>query len=394
MTRNRTNSFRLRRFRPGIRPFALVLWALASPAAGQQVVLQDPAGDENGPGTYTLPAVQGFRKGSFDLREVRLDGVADGVEIRVTWQSPPDPVQVRTSSGATHREVFLQVVDLYFQAPAAEPGHREVLPGRRVVLQDARGWHRGVILSAIPEVLEAHYRRAAPDRAGDLCFPRGLRWTGRTLQARVPRRCLPEDWSRSGVLVLVTALGPGGGFQGMAGGADRRAAWDAEDPWVRRIDAVVGQCNVWEDGLGASPCAIGGCNPCEAHPFVLDLLVPEGAAQHAMLGDFGAGRPAALPLVFPPGVSPRDGPPSGSPHAADPPSRLPVVSIRGETLSLRVPPGFDAAQVWPPGTLGALVCPEDRPGGTVVVRGTAGGFLVVDHLPDGRAPCPASEVAF
>ncbi|HOU52557.1 MAG TPA: glucodextranase DOMON-like domain-containing protein [Myxococcota bacterium] len=364
------------------------------PAVAQEVVFQDPSGDENGPGTYTLPSVQGFRKGSFDLREVRLRAMADGVEVTVTWQSPPERVQVRTSSGAVHREIPMQVVDLYFQDPTQGPGHREVLPGRRVVVQDPRGWHRGIILSGIPEVLEAHYRRVAPDRAQDLCFPQGLRWTGRTVHARVPRRCLPAEWSRSGVLVLVTALGAGGGFQGMAGGADRRAAWDAEDPWVRRVDAVVGQCNVWEDGLGASPCAIGGCQPCEGHPFVLDLLVPEGTTQQGLLGAYGPGRPAALPLVFPAGTAPGEGSSPGPPPTPDPPSRLPVASIRGETLSLRVPPGIDPAREWPPGTLGALVCPGDQPGGTVVVRGAAGGFLVADHLPDGRPPCPGSEVAF
>ncbi len=375
-----------------------------APAAGAppplQVTLTDPAGDDTGPGTYVHPGVEGFRRGTFDLREVRLQATEGGVDIRVTTGSPAETVRVRTSVAQQTREVFLPVIDLYVSdAARVGEGRTALLPGRRVSAADPRGWDRAVVISALPEVLEAHYRRAAPGLAAATCFPRGVSRSGRTMTVHVPRACLPMDLSRAGFLVVVTGLGAGGGFQGMLGREGARE--DQPDPWVRGVDPVVGNCNVWEDGLGVSPCAFGGCEPCGAHPHVLDAIVPEGARQADLLKGYStpARRVAALPFVWPAGAPPARVSPAGGQAGsagAMTPTGLPghpIEGIRGEQVTVRLPPEDPSA---PPaaGTLGAIVCPDGRPGGTVVVRGTAGGFLVLDRVPDGKPVCPGGSVLF
>jgi hypothetical protein len=387
--------------------FALaVVWcggARGAEGTGAAVVLEDPAGDDTGPGTYVYPGVEGFRKGAFDLREVRLRPVAGGVEIRVVTGVAPEPVRIRTGVAERTRAVTLPVFDLYVidGDRKAGRGQTALLPGRRVSPGDPRGWDRAVVLSDVPDALETHYRRAAPDRVDSVCFPRSVVRSGRTLTARVPRSCLPMDLSRAGYLVVVTALGPGGGFQGMVRRSSDDARADDPDAWVRSVDPVVGNCNVWEDGLGASPCALGGCEPCGSHPFVLDAIVPAGADQQALLKAYDpkTRRLAVLPFVWPgggpaPGAGAPDGAaPGGGTAAAPADPRLPVTTVRDQQVTVRLPEGADGAG-WPAGTLGALVCPGDRPGGTVVVRGAAAGFLVLDRVPDGHPVCEGASVLF
>ena len=336
--------------------------------------------------------MDGFRPGSFDVRSVVLTPAAGGVEIRVTFAVAPDLVDIRTARDLPKR-AFLPVVDLYAASPPVKPGHghTEVLPGRRVAVADGFGWDRGVILTSVPEALRAHYERVAPRLMPDICIPAGATLTGKTLRVHVPTGCLQSDLRHAGYLVLVTALGHGAGLGRFVRHLEAPASPDAEDPMVRAVTPGVGVCNVWEDGVGVSPCTIGGCKRCAWHPFVLDAIVPASMDQAELLGAFDAAkkRLASLPLVFPGGVAPMPAPP------APPPERYPVTAWRGRELTVRIdlPEGTMKSR-FPAGTLGAILCPGERPGGTAVVRGVAAGFLVLERVVDDPPPCENARIEF
>ena len=359
---------------------ALLLAALAH---GAEVVLEDPAGDDNGPGTYAYPAVEGFRPGSFDLRTVRIRERGDGADIEVTFQSAVELVPARLRQDMPPRTVFMPVVDIYASSgPAA--GHQELLPGRRV--EPAVPWDKAVVVSLAGDVLEAHYRAVAADLARDVCFPRNVVVLGKTVRVHCPRRCLPADITRAGWLVLVTGLGPGAGLKGMVMDSVRGRGKDAQDPFVREVAPTVGSCNVWEDGSGVSACTFGGCAPCDFAPFVLDVVVPEGQSQRDLLRAYSPGlrRLATLPFVFPSG-----GPVAEPPRPLE--ARWPVVAVRGRELSVRVD---ENAGRYQPGALGAIICPGDRPLDSVVVKGMAAGFLVVERVSDDSPVCEGAFVVF
>lgn len=375
----------------------------AAPIPDTEVTLHDPGGDDTGPGTYVSPAVEGLRRGVFDLRQVRLRTTDAGVEIHVLMGAPAEPVRIRTSVAQQTREVFLPVIDLYVTDPArVGEGRTALLPGRRVAVSDPRGWDRAVVVSAVPEILEAHYRKTVPGLAAATCFPRGVSRSGRSFTIHVPRTCLPMDLPKAGFLVVVTGLGPGGGFQGMARRGSEGPSPDDPDPWVRGVEPIVGNCNVWEDGLGASPCSFGGCDPCGSHPLVLDAVVPPDQDQAVLLKAYepGTHRLAALPFVWPGGVPSAQAPGAADADPAGDRAGLPagepsyrVANVRGEQVTVRLP-SDESGRAFPAGTLGALVCPDGRPGGTVVVRGAAAGYLVLDRVPDGRPVCMDAAVLF
>lgn len=353
-------------------------WSQARP-----IVLEDPEGDDHGPGRYVCPAVEGMRPGSLDLRRVSLDASSDRVEIGVTFARAVETVEARFGRDRPAVRVFHPVVDLYARTPGGG-AHRDLLPGRRVAPAGGRGWDRAVVVSAVPDVLEAHYARIVPALAEDVCFARGVRVVGATLFASVPRRCLPEDLESAGFLVLVTGLGAGTGIGDVVLGGSRTP--DTPDPLVREVQEQPGQCGVWE-GTGTSPCWCGGCAPCGWHPFVFDVVVPRGASQEALLSDYSEAekRLAVLPFVTAAGEAAPDScapsPPRGPRH--------PVLSVRGRQVSIR--PGSGS---YPPGTIGAIICPGDQPGGTAVVTGEAAGFVVLDKVGDDSPVCPGAQVEF
>ncbi len=345
------------------------------------IVFEDPAGDDHGPGTYVCPAADGMRPGWADLRRVSVDVTRDSVSIVVTFARAVEQVEVRFGRDRPAMRVFHPVVDLYVRAPGGGD-HRDLLPGRRVAA--AGGWDRAVVLSAVPDLLKAHYARVVPDLAADTCFARRVRVVGATMSASVPRRCLPGDLERAGFLVLVSGLGAGAGFGDAILGGPRTP--DAMDPFVRDVQEQPGQCGGWE-GTGATPCWCGGCRPCGWHPLVFDAVVPRGASQEALLQDYSEAdkRLAVLPLV----TADEEAFTQVKVPPVPPGPRHPVLSTRGRQVSIR--PGSGS---YPPGTIGAIICPGERPGGTAVVTGEAAGFVVLEKVGDDSPVCPGAQIEF
>lgn len=372
-------------------PLSLLL-ALSAPfaASAETVTLEDPLGDDHGPGSYVHPAVDGFRPGTFDLRKIRFARKGRGVTLSATFAATPQWVSVRSSRDDPGRRVFMPVIDIYTaSSPKAGSGHRALLPGRRVGIAGRFGWDRAIVVSASPDLLEAHYSRVAPGLAADTCFPRGVKTVGRTLQVFIPGRCLPEDLDSAWFLVLVSGLGPGSGLGQFLREDDDRSP-EAGDRYIREVGPNTGLCNVWEDGLGRSPCTFGGCKPCGWHPWVLDVMVPAGTEQETLLGDYSRKdrRLAALPFLDARGNGAARPPVEKTKNPGFLPPRHRVVSVRGRQFTIQ------ADSALPAGTIGALICPGEKPGGTVVTRGEAAGFVVLEKVEDDTPLCDGAEVEF
>lgn len=99
------------------------------------LLIEDPEGDDNGPGTYTYPKDGVFKAGDFDLTsfEVSSDGATlyftFGLKAPITngWNSPAG--------------FSVQTFDVYIdQDPGAGTGNRMLLPGRNAALAEGSGW--------------------------------------------------------------------------------------------------------------------------------------------------------------------------------------------------------------------------------------------------------------
>ncbi len=92
----------------------------------------DPAGDDNGPGTYAYPTSDNFKPGAYDLRNFQVYASGDNVIFRV--QTADLTPTFGSALGA-------QLIDLYVTNGQGEPtSTAAALPGRHYTL--ATGWNR------------------------------------------------------------------------------------------------------------------------------------------------------------------------------------------------------------------------------------------------------------
>ena len=226
--------------------------------------VEDPAGDDHGPGTYRYPDDAAFTPGSFDLLSVEatddgedvLFAIRLGAELTDPWGDSPVGYD-------------LQNIDIYVDT-RAEGGFTELLPGRRAQVADGFAWDRAVFATGRTDVAEQDVaEKVSPEMQEALFVPLEDRQSidGNTLTLRVPTSFLGRVQPGWAVQVLVT-------------GSDGSAESDA-----LRVREVRRDASDWNFGGGSD----GG-----EDPNILDLLVPEGMTQEQAL----AWTPATREEVF------------------------------------------------------------------------------------------------
>lgn len=311
-----------------LRAFLAVLLggalALSPPralAADELVVsFEDPAGDATGPGTYTPPRGAAFAAGDFDLRRFAVYRDGDEVRLEVTLGAP-----IRRPASAPDglaNGIWVQNVDVYVDSePGAGRGSSAGIPGRRIAFAGGRTWETAVVLTPQPEAFRAALAKAMGQAAARVFVPGPLEVRGSTIVARVPAAALGglprDDW----------------GWSVQVSGARwvRPSAPGADDPeaFVLPVLPVAGDL------------AFGGAPTGEVHPRIVDVLLPPGADQAAVLSSFDAatGAFARVPFVHAAPAPAARGPaaplPSLAPRltlfpkAAPPSSPLPLASEAG-----------------------------------------------------------------
>jgi chloramphenicol 3-O-phosphotransferase len=230
-------------------PFVVPEIATGTAAGDRLFRLEDPAGDDHGPGTYTYPGSAVFSPGSFDLLAVEAtDGGEDvlftirlGAELTDPWNGSPVGYD-------------LQNIDIYVDT-RAEGGFTELLPGRRALVADGFAWDRAVFATGRTDVAERDVAEKVPAGMREALFvPLEDRQSidGDTLTLRVPKEFLGE-------------MRPGWAFQVLVMGSD--GSMESDSLRVREVRA------------DASDWSFGGGSDGTEDPNILDLLVPEGMTQ-------------------------------------------------------------------------------------------------------------------
>lgn len=130
------------------------------PELGTSVTIlevEDPEGDDNGPGTYTYPSDTVFQSKVFDLKSFKVATDEKNLIFKFAFYGPI------TNPWGSGYNFSLQTLDVYIDKdPGAATGARLLLPGRNAALTSDNGWEYAVwaegwtpqVLSPDPATLE------------------------------------------------------------------------------------------------------------------------------------------------------------------------------------------------------------------------------------------------
>jgi len=310
------------------RTVSVLLCALAlatAVAAADLVSLRDPKGDDHGDGSFVYPSL-GFAEGDLDLVgftvENRQDRAVFTVEFADRIKQPARGAADELGTDLTKiaRHGFYQFnLDIYIDTdrrPGA--GFTRLLPGRLAQVAPDAAWDvaviacprpdavKGMLRSELQEELVAEQLRGAPvgERADrqDLArqiaatidrhvyFPPDYKVRGKKISFEIPHALLggpaQDTWA---YLVFVT-------------GADLDVSLElmSDAGLGSANNALLGVLPVspgleWTDRFG------GGRAGEPLQPPIVDLFVPAGVSQEAVLSDFSSPdeRPVVLPAVVP-----------------------------------------------------------------------------------------------
>jgi alpha-amylase/alpha-mannosidase (GH57 family) len=245
------------------------------------LAIEDPRGDDDGPGGYTYPSDPVFVAGAFDATslEVMLDAEENlvfklGLAGEVTWPW----------GGLTGYS--LQAVDIYIDTDGVTgSGQRDLFKARKARTAEANAWE--------------YFVRASMDSVAlyDSGFRRmdGVKVTS---YADAATRSIFVKLPRSAV-----AGGTGGATGGAAGGPAGGASLGAGGKRWNIIVALLSHDGYSPGGVRPVKAArgqwvLGGCDQEALCPNIIDLVVGEAGRQEAILGAYrSTGAPVEIPGV-------------------------------------------------------------------------------------------------
>jgi alpha-amylase/alpha-mannosidase (GH57 family) len=217
--------------------------------------VDDPAGDDYGPGTYTYPRDAVFSAGNFDIVNFQVGYDDDNVIFKFTMNGPVD------NPWGSANGLSVQTFDIYIDQGAG--GNRAMLPGRNLALDEDYAWNLAVTVEGWTSGVFAPGDDGTPAQIaeGSQLFVLGDPGQ-RKVTIRVPKSILgdnPEAWSYAAVVL---------GQEGFPAGG------------VMRVRDVQPQAEQWRFG-GAPPGST-------SHTRVIDLVWPEAGQQEAWLSAYTA----------------------------------------------------------------------------------------------------------
>lgn len=262
-------------------PLALAI--AAGPAFAGTVVLKDPKGDDNGPGTYTYPTKSEYKKGSFDLQEVKIKESGGNVEISIEigakFDDPWDSKKWPTPGNGFSLQMFQLYIDTDGKAGS---GEKQALPGMNAEFAEDSRWEKVVVIGAHSNTtVKSEVDAKAKAMASKVVLPKSIKVRGKELTAVISKKDLGiDDLEKVGYQILV---------------ASAEGYPKDNDILSRRVNEFEGEHR------------FGGGDDGMIDPHFVDALAgkaqgdkSEIAAQHAMLKfDAGAGKKAVLSMVRP-----------------------------------------------------------------------------------------------
>ncbi len=156
-------------------------------SAAADVVISDPSGDDNGPGSYTYPTDGVYLRGSFDLTELKIGKRNVDVTLGSNLEDP------------WGMDVGFSVQMIFVFIDSKPGGHTDAPPGLNVQFAEDSGWEKCVILSPQPSArVKQEIESKASGMAADLVVPRRTKGAGRTISGDVKLEDLgdgdPATW--------------------------------------------------------------------------------------------------------------------------------------------------------------------------------------------------------
>lgn len=247
--------------------------------------LSDPAGDDDGPGTYTYPTDAVYKPGSFDVTEFQVVPKGDQVELKITVKSRIEDPWDSAAWGGNGFSVQMAIIHVDTDHVKGS-GVRDGLPGTNVRFAEDEAWDRAIVVSPQgPTRVNSEIDSKCPQWKDRIIVPRITRASGRTLIAVVDRAALGG------------APTPAWGWQ---------VLMQSNEGFPAKTDLLTRKVNEFE-----GQHRFGGGTDYDNDPHVMDLLVPPGpdpkAAQHELLSKFDKAattevKPeqlAVVPMVYP-----------------------------------------------------------------------------------------------
>ena len=359
----------------------LILGIAPAPAGAAELVaaFEDDGNDASGPGSYRKPGDSDIVDGDFDLRRFEVWRDGDDVLFKVTMGAPfrePD-VTARTMRTPLPlwNHIFLQNIDIYIDSdPASAAGFTACIPGRRVAFPVGRTWKTAVVLTPQPGPAAAVTEDALGEAARHILFPQKLLATGRTITARVPQKALGGP-PRPGWAYSVHVSG---------------ARWERSFEVVERVAHGKPEPDAFTMPIRSvgEAWAFGGAPEGTSYPRVIDVLLPRGVDQKAVLGAFG-NPPGAYARV--PFVSLQAAPTARAPAAPPGPAvpALTIADVSDETVTLAGPTAGLRSMM-----IGRVVGPGGAVVGHVVVVRVVEGGIIATASDGGDQMKPGFAVQF
>ena len=233
------------------------------------LIVDDPVGDDRGPGTYVYPTDRVFAPGVFDMQRFIVEREERYLKFTIDLVGP---IQNHWGSGIN---LSLQTIDIYIDTdPGAATGARMLLEGRNAALPPDYGWEYALWIEGW------HQRILVPADRSDPASP-PVELPGSPLRVRVdadagrvivrmpiellPAESDPADFGYTAVVLSQEGF-PSAGVRRVRNVAERPAQW-----------------------------TLGGARPGINNTRIIDMAVPAdaGVTQEELLSDFTpiTGRP-------------------------------------------------------------------------------------------------------
>jgi carbohydrate-binding DOMON domain-containing protein len=265
-------------------PCVLVIFSnIAVAAPPFRFSLDDPRKDDRGPGEYIYPSGSFYTPGIFDLRRFEMRREGKDLVFELTFDSPLIPPTDLRNRSATPIElnngVYVENIDIYLNHKPG--GATQTIPGRNVRFEERDGWDSCVVITPQPYLVRSLLEDFRP--GGRVIVPVGVRSRGRVVTARIPVEDIGEPDISWGVQVLITGALWENNFEVV----DRLMDEDVPNAFTMPVTTV------------PETEAFGGGELTRFHPYVIDLLAPEGRSQGSILRswDAKARRRAAVPMI-------------------------------------------------------------------------------------------------
>jgi carbohydrate-binding DOMON domain-containing protein len=257
--------------------------------------LDDPEGDDNGPGYYVYPTNPVFRAGSFDVTGFEVSENKEDVIFKVyfkNWFSTPPELQISNTKNLKdmfRTILFLQNIDIYIDKDHKyNSGTTALIPGRNAKASSASAWEQAVFISPLPFLARSEMKRLAEEMADKVIIPSYYEVRDTHVQFKVPKKILGQPDERWGYLIVVTGAEWESSLFSLSNWMRYGSSY--QEPVLTRI--VAEDAGEWE---------FGGGDKSGAASNIIDMFVGTEESQEKMLSSYDpkTKKRAVLSAVYP-----------------------------------------------------------------------------------------------